>query len=54
MKNEIARLLKLLLVGILKKEKSILTIQLSSNFDFGHLTLKSVIFGHPTIKTVQI
>jgi hypothetical protein len=31
-----------------------LTIQLLPKFDFGHQTPKPVIFGHPTIKAVQI
>jgi hypothetical protein len=31
-----------------------LTIQLLPKFGFGHQTAKPVIFGHPTIKTVQI
>jgi hypothetical protein len=30
-----------------------LTIQLMSQFDFGHRTSKPNIFGHPTLKTVH-
>jgi hypothetical protein len=36
------------------RKKTILTIQHLSKFGFAHQTPKAVIFGHPTIKTVQI
>jgi hypothetical protein len=37
-----------------KKKNSFLTIQLWLKFDFDHQTPKAVIFGHQTIKIVQI
>jgi hypothetical protein len=39
---------------VLNWKRSFLIIQLSLKFGFGHQTPKPVIFGHPTIKTVQI
>jgi hypothetical protein len=37
-----------------KRKSPFLTIQLLLKFGFGHQTPKLIIFGHPTIKTVQI
>jgi len=38
----------------IEKKSPFLTIQFWPQFDFGHRTLKSDIFDHPTIKTIQI
>jgi hypothetical protein len=43
-----------LVIVVVFKEKLILTIQLLLKFGFDHRTPKPVIFGHQTIKTVQI
>jgi hypothetical protein len=39
---------------IIFEKNPFLTIQLLLKFDFGYRTPKLVIFGHPTIKTIQI